>query len=119
MVFHQINCGNSADDALWRSGKKSPHWIIPRLRTKNKKAEHTLSPAVVLLIREGLEASKDDAGAVFGRTAAGGEKGAIDPLDIDAGVLDDGALIRDVIFTDNYGNEHRVRAVRFKTFGPP
>jgi hypothetical protein len=26
-----------------------------------------------------------DAGAVFGRTAAGGEKGAIDPLDIDAG----------------------------------
>jgi hypothetical protein len=29
-----------------------------------------------------------DAGAVFGRTAAGGEKGAIDPLDIDAGVLD-------------------------------
>jgi hypothetical protein len=30
-----------------------------------------------------------------------------------------GALIRDVIFTDNYGNEHRVRAVRFKTFGPP
>jgi hypothetical protein len=25
-----------------------------------------------------------DAGAVFGRTAAGGEKGAIDPLDIDA-----------------------------------
>ena len=28
-----------------------------------------------------------DAGAVFGRTAAGGEKGAIDPLDIDAGVL--------------------------------
>jgi hypothetical protein len=30
-----------------------------------------------------------------------------------------GALIRDVIFTDNYDNEHRVRAVRFKTFGPP
>jgi hypothetical protein len=29
-----------------------------------------------------------DAGAVFGRTAAGSEKGAIDPLDIDAGVLD-------------------------------
>ena len=26
--------------------------------------------------------------AVFGRTAAGGEKGAIDPLDIDAGILD-------------------------------
>jgi len=24
----------------------------------------------------------------FGRTAVGGEKGAIDPLDIDAGVLD-------------------------------
>jgi hypothetical protein len=29
-----------------------------------------------------------DAGAVFGRTAAGGEKGAIDPLNIDAAVLD-------------------------------
>jgi hypothetical protein len=27
-----------------------------------------------------------DAGAVFGRTAAGGEKGAIDPLNIDAAV---------------------------------
>ena len=28
----------------------NPHWIIPRLRTKNKKAEHTvpLSPAAVL-----------------------------------------------------------------------
>jgi integrase len=39
----------------------NPHWIIPRLRTKNKKAEHTvpLSPAAVLLIREGLEASKE------------------------------------------------------------
>jgi integrase len=38
-----------------------PHWIIPRLRTKNKKAEHTvpLSPAAVELIREGLEASKE------------------------------------------------------------
>ena len=36
-----------------------------------------------------------DAGAVFGRTAAGGEKGAIDPLDIDAGVLD-GLLYRGV-----------------------
>jgi len=29
-----------------------------------------------------------------------------------------GTLIRDVIFTDNYGNEHRVRAVRFKALGP-
>jgi hypothetical protein len=30
----------------------NPHWIIPRLRTKNKKAEHTvpLSPAAVLLL---------------------------------------------------------------------
>lgn len=39
----------------------NPHWIIPRLRTKNKKAEHTvpLSPAAVLLIRQGLEASKE------------------------------------------------------------
>jgi integrase len=39
----------------------NPHWIIPRLRTKNKKAEHTvpLSPAAVQLIREGLEASKE------------------------------------------------------------
>jgi len=34
-----------------------------------------------------------DAGAVFGRTAAGGEKGAIDPLDIDAGVLDGSAAL--------------------------
>jgi integrase len=31
-----------------------PHWIIPRLRTKNKKTEHTvpLSPAAVRLIGE-------------------------------------------------------------------
>jgi integrase len=41
--------------------QRNPHWIIPRLRTKNKKAEHTvpLSTAAVLLIREGLEASKE------------------------------------------------------------
>jgi integrase len=40
--------------------QSDPHWIIPRLRTKNKKAEHTvpLSPAAVLLIKEGLEASR-------------------------------------------------------------
>ena len=39
----------------------NPHWIIPRLRTKNKKAEHTvpLSPAAVQLVQEGLEASKE------------------------------------------------------------
>jgi hypothetical protein len=32
--------------------QRNPHWIIPRLRTKNKKAEHTvpLSPAAVLLL---------------------------------------------------------------------
>jgi integrase len=38
-----------------------PHWIIPRLRTKNKKTEHTvpLSPAAVGLIREALEVSKE------------------------------------------------------------
>jgi integrase len=38
-----------------------PHWIIPRLRTKNKKTEHTvpLSPAAVDLILEALEASKE------------------------------------------------------------
>jgi len=37
-----------------------PHWIIPRLRTKNKKTEHTvpLSPAAVRLIQEALEVSK-------------------------------------------------------------
>jgi hypothetical protein len=29
-----------------------------------------------------------------------------------------GALVRDVIFTDNYGNEHRVRAVKFRFLGP-
>jgi hypothetical protein len=28
-----------------------------------------------------------------------------------------GAMIRDIIFTDNYGNEHRVRAVRFQAVG--
>jgi integrase len=41
--------------------QEKPHWIIPRHRTKNKKAEHTvpLSPAAVLLIRAGLEASKE------------------------------------------------------------
>jgi integrase len=39
----------------------TPHWIIPRIRTKNKKTEHTvpLSPAAVTLINEPLEASKD------------------------------------------------------------
>jgi integrase len=37
----------------------TPHWIIPRLRTKNKKTEHTvpLSPAAVDLIRQALELS--------------------------------------------------------------
>jgi hypothetical protein len=29
-----------------------------------------------------------------------------------------GALTRDVILTDNYGEEHRVRAVRFRALGP-
>ena len=29
-----------------------------------------------------------------------------------------GALMRDIIFTDNYGEEHRVRAVRFRALGP-
>jgi integrase len=40
---------------------QAPHWIIPRLRTKNKKTEHTvpLSPAAVDLIREALEISKE------------------------------------------------------------
>jgi integrase len=40
--------------------QEKPHWIIPRLRTKNKKSEHTvpLSPAAVALIKDGLEASK-------------------------------------------------------------
>jgi integrase len=39
----------------------TPHWIIPRNRTKNKKTEHTvpLSPAAVRLILEALEISKD------------------------------------------------------------
>jgi integrase len=39
----------------------APHWIIPRLRTKNKKTEHTvpLSPAAVRLIQEALEISKE------------------------------------------------------------
>jgi integrase len=39
----------------------APHWIIPRLRTKNKKTEHTvpLSPAAVDLIRAALEISKE------------------------------------------------------------
>jgi integrase len=38
-----------------------PHWIIPRLRTKNKKTEHTvpLSPAAVRLVLEALEISKE------------------------------------------------------------
>lgn len=37
----------------------TPHWIIPRLRTKNKKTEHTvpLSPAAVDLIRQALKLS--------------------------------------------------------------
>jgi len=41
--------------------QSNPHWIITRLRTKNKKAEHMvpLSPAAVLLINEGLKASKE------------------------------------------------------------
>ena len=30
-----------------------------------------------------------------------------------------GVLTRDVIFTDNYGAEHRVRAVKFRALGPP
>jgi integrase len=40
---------------------EKPHWIIPRHRTKNKKAEHTvpLSPAALALIRQGLEASRE------------------------------------------------------------
>jgi integrase len=39
----------------------NPHWIIPRLRTKNKKTEHTvpLSPAAVCLILNALELSKE------------------------------------------------------------
>lgn len=39
----------------------APHWIIPRLRTKNKKTEHTvpLSPAAVALILEALEVSEE------------------------------------------------------------
>jgi integrase len=39
----------------------TPHWIIPRQRTKNKKSEHTvpLSPAAVALFLEALEVSKD------------------------------------------------------------
>jgi integrase len=37
----------------------TPHWIIPRLRTKNKKTEHTvpLSPSAVDLIRQALKLS--------------------------------------------------------------
>jgi integrase len=39
----------------------TPHWIIPRQRTKNKKTEHTvpLSPAAVCLIQGALEVSKE------------------------------------------------------------
>ena len=39
----------------------TPHWIIPRIRTKNKKTEHTvpLSPAAVHVIQDALEVSKD------------------------------------------------------------
>jgi integrase len=39
----------------------TPHWIIPRQRTKNKKTEHTvpLSPAAVCLIQRALEVSKE------------------------------------------------------------
>jgi integrase len=39
----------------------TPHWIIPRQRTKNKKTEHTvpLSPAAVFLIQRALEVSKE------------------------------------------------------------
>ncbi len=42
----------------------SPHWIIPRLRTKNKKTEHTvpLSPAAAALILRAIEISKKYAG---------------------------------------------------------
>jgi integrase len=40
-----------------------PHWIIPRLRTKNKKTEHTvpLSPTAVRLIGEALAISRKQA----------------------------------------------------------
>ncbi|MDE5444852.1 tyrosine-type recombinase/integrase [Bradyrhizobium sp. CSA207] len=39
-----------------------PHWIIPAVRTKNKKAEHTvpLSPTAVRLIEAALEAGKPE-----------------------------------------------------------
>jgi integrase len=42
---------------------EKPHWIIPRLRTKNKKTEHTvpLSPSAVRLIVEALKTSKKEA----------------------------------------------------------
>jgi len=41
-----------------------PHWIIPAVRTKNKKAEHTvpLSPTAVKLIEAALELGKPDEG---------------------------------------------------------
>ena len=40
----------------------APHWIIPKARTKNKKAEHTvpLSPAAVRLIGEALSVPQDE-----------------------------------------------------------
>jgi integrase len=49
--LHDLNGGN-------------PHWIIPRERTKNRKAEHTvpLSAAAVALIHEALELGKDAGG---------------------------------------------------------
>jgi integrase len=39
-----------------------PHWIIPRARTKNKRAEHTvpLSSAAVRLIKEALNVPQDE-----------------------------------------------------------
>jgi integrase len=42
---------------------ETPHWIIPRVQTKNKKTEHTvpLSPTAVRLIGEALAISKEQA----------------------------------------------------------
>lgn len=39
-----------------------PHWIIPAVRTKNKKAEHSvpLSPTAVRLVKEALDAGKPE-----------------------------------------------------------
>ncbi|MGY3514185.1 tyrosine-type recombinase/integrase [Bradyrhizobium lupini] len=43
---------------------EKPHWIIPAIRTKNKKAEHTvpLSPTAVKLIEAALEIGKPEDG---------------------------------------------------------